>query len=239
MTEPWTGGRIQPIFSWINRAAATYARHNVILREDEKVNIVVEVIKDSGIVAANYSKWRKMDEANKTWPCVHTHLKKAAKDLKFQQSMRSGGFANAAQQTANLAAETIGQQAAAIDSSNTLVQNSNLLCANYAKRVGELEAQVRRGGSNNSGRTSRYSSGPFTKTHFCAVHTDGGKQAALIPFMWTLQPQKKRMQTLDPQARAQVRNNSDEPTRWRNSSTDCPFGPWPQDEMTGRDRRYV
>ena len=44
MTDPWTGGRIQQIFKQINRAATTYTRHNVILREDKKVNIVVKVI---------------------------------------------------------------------------------------------------------------------------------------------------------------------------------------------------
>ena len=110
MTEPWTGGRIRPVFARINRAATTYAQHNAILREDEKVNIVVEVIEDSGLLAAKCSEWRNRDEANKTWTSVQAHFKKAAKDLKFQQSMCSGGFANAAQQTANLATEAINQQ---------------------------------------------------------------------------------------------------------------------------------
>ena len=53
MKELWTGGRIQPIFEWINRAATTYARHNVILRKYEKFDIVVEVIEDSGLLAAD------------------------------------------------------------------------------------------------------------------------------------------------------------------------------------------
>ena len=75
MTEPCNGGRIQPIFAQINRSATTYARHNVILCEDKKVDIVVEVIKDSGILAADCSKWRKRDEANKTWTSVQTHFK--------------------------------------------------------------------------------------------------------------------------------------------------------------------
>ena len=161
MTETWTGGHIQPIFARINISATTYARHNVILCEDKKVEIVVEVIKDSGLLAANCSKWRKKDEANKTWTSAQAHFKKAAKDLKFQQLTCSAGFANAVQQTSNLAANNIEQQAAAIDSANTLVQHSNTLCANYEKRVGELEAQVRRGGGGGG-----YNSGPLPKLTF-------------------------------------------------------------------------
>ena len=61
MKEPWTGGRIQPIFARINRTATTNAQKNVILREDKKVDIVVEVIKDSGLLAADCSKWIKED----------------------------------------------------------------------------------------------------------------------------------------------------------------------------------
>ena len=53
MAEPWTGGRIQRIFARINRVAPTYARHNVILREDKKVDIVVEVIEEIGLLAAD------------------------------------------------------------------------------------------------------------------------------------------------------------------------------------------
>ena len=107
MMETWTGGHIQPIFARINRSATTYARHNVILCEDKKVDIVVEIIKDTGLLAADCSKWRKKNEANKTWTSVQTHFKKAAKNLKFQQSTFSGGFANAVQQTSNLAVDTI------------------------------------------------------------------------------------------------------------------------------------
>ena len=138
----------------------------MILCKDEKVDIVVKVIKDSGILAADCREWRKRDEANKAWTSVQAHFKKAAKDCKFQQSTCSGGLAKAAQHTANLAAETIDQQAATIDSDNTLVQHSNTLCANYAKRVGKLEAQVRRGNSNDGGGTSGYSSGPLPKLTF-------------------------------------------------------------------------
>ena len=166
MTEPWTGGCIQPVFARINRSATTYARHNVILRKDKKVDIVVEVIEDSVLLAAKYSEWRKRDKANKTWTNVQAHFKKASKDLKFQQSTRSGGFSNAAQQTANLAAETIDQQAAAIDSANTLVQHANTLCVNYPKRVGELEAQVRHDNSNDGGETGGNNSGPLPKLTF-------------------------------------------------------------------------
>ena len=85
MMEPWTGGRIQPIFARINRAETTYAQHNVILRKDEKVDIMAKVIKDRGILAAKCSEWRKREEANKTWNSVQAHFKKAAKDLKFQK----------------------------------------------------------------------------------------------------------------------------------------------------------
>ena len=53
--ETWTGGHIQPIFARINRSATTYARHNVILCEDKKVDIVVEIIKDTGLLAADCS----------------------------------------------------------------------------------------------------------------------------------------------------------------------------------------
>ena len=127
MTEPWTGGRIQPVFVRINRAVTTYARHNAILREDEKVDILVEAIEDSGLFAANCRDWRKRDKASKTWISVQEHFKKAAKDLKFQKLTRSDGFANAAQQTANLAAETIDRQATTLDSDNTLVQHLNTL----------------------------------------------------------------------------------------------------------------
>ena len=166
MTEPWNGGRIQPVFTRINRSATTYARHNLTLLEDEKVNIVVKVIKDSGLLAANCSDWIKRYKVSKTCISVQAYFKKAAKDLKFQQSTRSGGFANTEQQTANLAAETIDRQAATINSVNTLVQHSNTLCANYEKRVGELEAQVRRGNSDDGGGTSRYISGPLPKLNF-------------------------------------------------------------------------
>ena len=107
MTEPWTGGRIQPVFARINRAATTYARHNVTLREDEKFDIVVEVIEDSGLLAADCSDWRKRYEASNTWISVWAHFKRAANDLKFQKSTRSRGFDNVAQQTSNLVAETI------------------------------------------------------------------------------------------------------------------------------------
>ena len=166
MTETWTDGCIQPEFVWINRAVTTYTRHSVILCEDEKVNIVVEVIEDSVLLAADCSEWRKRDEANKTRTNVQAHFKKAAKDLKFQKSTRSGGFYNAVQQTANLTAETIDQQAAAIDSANTLVQHSNTLCANYAKRVGKLEAHVTHGNSDDGGGTSGYNSGQLPKLTF-------------------------------------------------------------------------
>ena len=138
----------------------------MILRKDKKVDIVVEVIEDSVLLAAKYSEWRKRDKANKTWTNVQAHFKKSSKDLKFQQSTRSGGFSNAAQQTANLAAETIDQQVAAIDSANTLVQHSNTLYANYVKRVGKLESQVRRGTSNGGGGTSGYNSGQLPKLTF-------------------------------------------------------------------------
>ena len=144
----------------------TYAQHNVILRKDKKFRIVVEVIEDRGLLAADCSKCRKRYEANKTWTSVQAHFKKAAKDLKFQQSMRSGGFANAGQQTSNLAADAIDQQAAAINSSNTLVQHSNTLCANYAKLVRKLEAPVRRSGSNDGGSGSGHNSGPLPKLTF-------------------------------------------------------------------------
>ena len=52
MTKPWTDGRIQPVLARINRAATTYTQQNFTLREDEKVDIVVEFIKDSGLLAA-------------------------------------------------------------------------------------------------------------------------------------------------------------------------------------------
>ena len=55
MMEPWTGGRIQPVFARINISATTYARHNVILRKDEKFDIVVKVIEDSVLLAADCS----------------------------------------------------------------------------------------------------------------------------------------------------------------------------------------
>ena len=115
MKEPWTGGHIQPIFARINRADTTYARYNVILREYEKVYIVVEFIEDSRLLAANFRERINNDQADKTWTSVQAHFKKAAKDLKFQQSTRSGIFSNTAQQTYNLSAKTIDQQAAAID----------------------------------------------------------------------------------------------------------------------------
>ena len=110
MIEPWTGGRIQSVFARINRAATTYARHNVILREDYKVDIVVKFIEYSGLLAVNCSDWRKRDEASKTWISFQEIFKKATKDLKSQQSTCSGGFANTAQQTANLTAETINDK---------------------------------------------------------------------------------------------------------------------------------
>ena len=171
MTEPWTGDRIQPVFARIKRSATAYTRHNVILPEDEKVDIVVEVIEDSRLLAADCSKWRKRDKANKTWTSVQAHIKKAAKDLKFQQSPRSGRFANATQrnatqQTVNLSADTIYQQVSTIDSSNTLVQHANTLCVNYPKRVGELEAQVRHDNSNDGGETGGNNSGPLPKLTF-------------------------------------------------------------------------
>ena len=75
----------------------TYARHHVTLREDEKVDLVVSVIKQSGLLANNFSEWRKKDEANNTWDNLKAHFKRAAKDLKYQQSAGSSGFANAAQ----------------------------------------------------------------------------------------------------------------------------------------------
>ena len=66
MMEPWTGGRIQPLFAQINRSAIIYAQHNVTLREDEKVDIVVKVIEDSGLLAADCSNWRKRGGVSKT-----------------------------------------------------------------------------------------------------------------------------------------------------------------------------
>ena len=115
MKESWTGGRIQPIFARVNRAATRYAQHNIILREDDKVDIVVKVIEDIGLLAADYRECIKKDEIYKTWTILHAYFKKAKKDLKFQQSTRSGGFANAVQQTANFFTETIEHQSAARD----------------------------------------------------------------------------------------------------------------------------
>ena len=95
---PWTGGRIQLVFGRITKLKATYARHEITLREDEKVDLVVGVIKQSGLLANDCSEWRKKDEADKTWDNLKAHFKRAAKDLKYQQSAGSSGFANAAQQ---------------------------------------------------------------------------------------------------------------------------------------------
>ena len=125
--EPWTGGCIQPTFARINKIEATYARHHVTIHEDEKVDLAIEVIEDSGLLATDCREWQKKDKANKMWPNVHTHFKKAARDLKFQQSVRTGGFANAAQKAANMAADIIECQATAINIANTLVQHSNTL----------------------------------------------------------------------------------------------------------------
>ena len=94
-------------FAQINRAATRYAQHNVILREDEKVDIVVEVIENIELLAADYKECIKKDKTDNTWTSLQAHFKKEEKDLKFQQSTRSGGFANSVQQTANLATETI------------------------------------------------------------------------------------------------------------------------------------
>ena len=144
--EPWTGGRIQPILFRINKLEATYARHHITLREDKKLDLSVEVIKLSALLATDCSKWRKKDEADKTWANFQTHFKKAARDLKYQQSVRIGGFANAEQEAANMAADTIERQATATENAHTLVQHSKPLCVNYANRVAELEAQVAAGG---------------------------------------------------------------------------------------------
>ena len=63
--------------------------------------------------------------------------------MKYQQSAGSSGFANADQQElANMTADTIDSQATALVNANTLVEHSNTLCANYAKRIEKLEAQV-------------------------------------------------------------------------------------------------
>ena len=151
--EPWTGGRIQPILFRINKLEATYARHHITLREDKKLDLSVEVIKVSALLATDCSKWRKKDEADKTWANFQTHFKKAARDLKYQQSVRIGGFANAEQEAANMAADTIERQATATENAHTLVQHSKPLCVNYANRVAELEAQVA-GDGGGGGRDS-------------------------------------------------------------------------------------
>ena len=114
------------------------------------MDLVVGVIKQSGLLANDCSKWHKKDKADKTWDNLKAHFKRAAKDLKYQQSAGSSGFANAAQQElANMAADTIDSQATALVNANTLVEHSNTLCANYAKRVKQLEVQVTGGGGGN------------------------------------------------------------------------------------------
>ena len=86
-------------------------------------------------------EWRKKDEDDKTWDNLKAHFKRAAKDLKYQKSSGSSGFANAAQQElANMTADTINSQATALVNANTLVEHSNTLCANYAKRIEQLES---------------------------------------------------------------------------------------------------
>ena len=107
------------------------------------MDLVVGVIKQIGFLANDCSKWRKKDEAEKTWDNLKAHFKRATTDLKYQQSAGSSGFANAAQQElANMTANTIDSQATALVNSNTLVEHSNTLCANYAKHMEQLEAQV-------------------------------------------------------------------------------------------------
>ena len=139
---PWTGGQIQLVFGRITKLKATYARHHVTLREDEKVDLVVGVIEQSGLLANDFSEWCKKDKSDKTWDNLKAHFKRAAKDLKYQQSAGSSGFANAAQQElANMTADTMDSQATALVNANTLVEHSNMLCANYAKRIKQLEAQ--------------------------------------------------------------------------------------------------
>ena len=78
---PWTGGRIQLVFGRITKLKATCARHHVTLREDEKVDLVVGVIEQSGLLANDCSEWRKKDEADKTWDNLKAHFKRAAKAL--------------------------------------------------------------------------------------------------------------------------------------------------------------
>ena len=41
-----------------------------------------------------------------------------------------------------MTADTMDSQATALVNANTLVEHSNMLCANYAKRIKQLEAQV-------------------------------------------------------------------------------------------------
>ena len=121
---PWTGGRIQLVFGRITKLEANYARHHVILCEEEKVDLVVGVIKQSGLLANDCSEWRKKDEAGKTWDNLKAHFKRAAKYLKYQQLAGSSGFANAAQQElANMTADTIYSQANALVNANTLVEH--------------------------------------------------------------------------------------------------------------------
>ena len=81
---PWTGGRIQLVFGRITKLEATCARHHVTLREDEKVDLVVGVIEQSGLLANDCSEWRKKDEADKKWDNLKAHFKRAAKNLKYQ-----------------------------------------------------------------------------------------------------------------------------------------------------------
>ena len=169
---PWTSGRIQLVFGRITKLEANYARHHVTLRADEEVGLVVGVIEQSGLLANDCSEWRKKDKSNKTWDNLKAHFKRAAKDLKCQQWAGSSNFANAAQQElANIAANTIDSQATALVNANTLVEHSNTLRDNYAKRIKKLEAQVI-GGEGGGNQLSDVNYGQLRKLtgqrlHYC------------------------------------------------------------------------
>ena len=50
-----------------------------------------------------------------------------------------------------MTANNINSQATALVNANTLVEHSNTLCANYAKRIEKFEAQVTGGGGGGGG----------------------------------------------------------------------------------------